>query len=935
MMPALSLDQILHMVAWGVAQIEIILALYVFLLNVRHASNRYISAMFLLFAVNNIAVGWMLDAQDIGQAHWATTVVAVTAPAIQPFVLMGTVALLRPELLRSRWRWLVRLTAITPLVLTLVDVYAGTGFWYTGLDPHTYAGGFVPLSEYAAGRLAPLIRVLVFYLISLVTLALVLHVALDKKLSLRYRRIGWVLFVGMVVVAAINVALRRYYSTSLTSIVSSVFFILVYGYAAFQQLVSERRMQRGSLPVRLTLIIIAITVPLFLAVTYSFMDRARTEMRRMAVEQLRVANHSLESNASAWLDFNVSALRYLVSMPDIVSMDPVRQKPVLEAMAAAYPHMYLVSTTDLSGVNVARSDDVPPKDYHDRAWFQGAAKGELTFQTLIGRTSGKPALVAALPIRDESGAIIGVGMFATDLDSMAHEVQASHVGETGLSYLVDSDNKVIAHPDPAYANELRDLSDYPPVQALRSGWRGQFTFEDADGRRWWAYLDDLSGQWDANWGVIVQQQESEWLAGLRGFQFTVWGIAIVNVIFLGLLTFLAVRQAFMPLHPLMETVTAITSGDLERVAPVESEDEIGLLARAFNQMTERLRELIGNLETRVRERTAALERRTRYLEASAQVARDAASVLDPQLLLDRAVRLIGEQFGFYHIGLFLMDESGQWAVLQAASSTRGRRLLQKGHRVPVGEGVVGYVAGSGTPRVIHTTEHPQFPKTRSELALPLQARGEIIGVLDVHSTDAEAFEEEVAVLRSLADQIALAISNARLFQQAQRALEAERRAYGEFISQEWAEMLREWAVLGYICDAGGVRPVTDESPVEDASLPEVAFPIVVRGREVGTLLAHKPAESGEWTEDEVRLMKSLVEQVGVALEGAQLYRDTRLRAARERLIGEVTGRLRESLDMETVARRAVQELSRALGMESVTLYLRVAEPETGAETEDE
>jgi GAF domain-containing protein len=348
--------------------------------------------------------------------------------------------------------------------------------------------------------------------------------------------------------------------------------------------------------------------------------------------------------------------------------------------------------------------------------------------------------------------------------------------------------------------------------------------------------------------------------------------------------------------------------------------------------------------TVLEERTHDLTRRARHLEATAEVARDATSVLDLQDLLSQVVTLVSEQFGFYHTGIFLLDPTSEWAVLQAASSEGGRRMLVRGHRLKVGEvGIVGYVTGRGEPRIALDVgedavffDNPDLPDTRSEMALPLRARGEIIGALDVHSTEPEAFsEEDVAVLQTLADQVAMAISNARLFQQAQESLEAERRAYGELSREAWAEMVRARPGLGYRYEEGGVTPLAGHplsqserggDGVERRSelveeLPELALPVRVRGQVIGTINAHKPGDMSEWTAQEVALMETLTEQLSVALESARLYQDTQRRAAREQLSGEVTARMRETLDMDTVLQTAAREMREALGLEEVEVRM--------------
>ena len=353
------------------------------------------------------------------------------------------------------------------------------------------------------------------------------------------------------------------------------------------------------------------------------------------------------------------------------------------------------------------------------------------------------------------------------------------------------------------------------------------------------------------------------------------------------------------------------------------------------QAAQDLGELNAALEGRIVRRTRDLERRSQYLEAAAGVARDAAAVLDPRDLSSRVVDLIRNRFGFYHAGLFTLDESGEWAVLQAASSEGGKRMLARGHRLRTGtQGIVGYVAGRGVHRVALDVgedaayfDNPDLADTRSEIALPLRAGGAVIGVLDVQSREAEAFsEEDVGALQTLADQVAVALTNARLFQQVEMTLEAEQRARGELTREAWADLMRERPNLGFLSDTGGTVPAGDvwdeemiaavqtgETRTGDGDALGIAVPVKTRGQVVGVIDAHLPDDGGEWTPEQRELLETLAEQLGIALESAQLYQDAQRRAAREQVTREVTDRMRSAIDMDELLRTAISETASVLG----------------------
>jgi GAF domain-containing protein len=387
-------------------------------------------------------------------------------------------------------------------------------------------------------------------------------------------------------------------------------------------------------------------------------------------------------------------------------------------------------------------------------------------------------------------------------------------------------------------------------------------------------------------------------------------------------------------------VAAFTLTMLNTLIVVSLNYLVPRLAAALGQSRQLAREVEAEragLEEQVVARTADLARRKTELETAAEVARDAGTIQDVEQLLAETARLISERFQFYHTGIFLLDEAREYAVLRAASSEGGRRMMARQHRLRAGDapvGIVGDVAARGDPHIALDVggdavffDNPDLPETRSEMALPLRARGEIIGVLDVQSTEPEAFDEEdVAVLQTLADQVAIAISNARLVQQAQASLEAERRAYGEMSIDAWRELTSLRAGVGRRYDPQGVLSSSAGDRREGVEL--LAVPLKVRGQVIGTLDAYKPADGGEWTAEETGMLEALADQLGVALDSARLYQETQRRAAQEQLMARVTTRMRETMDVDTVLQTAVREIGESLGLYDLAIRLEVGSEQT-------
>jgi GAF domain-containing protein len=332
------------------------------------------------------------------------------------------------------------------------------------------------------------------------------------------------------------------------------------------------------------------------------------------------------------------------------------------------------------------------------------------------------------------------------------------------------------------------------------------------------------------------------------------------------------------------------------------------------------------------------ERRAQELQSISEISRAISTEQKNEILLPLITRLASQRFDFYHVGIFFVDETRRFAYLQAANSDGGQKMLARGHRLEIGKGLVGTVAKTGQPRIALDVgsdavffDNPDLPDTRSEMALPLSIRGRIIGVLDVQSTKPGAFTETDAnTLGILADQVAIAIENARLFEQTQQAREEAEALNAQIQQREWNTFAKQETRVGYRQSAIGGKPlskVVDTVEIREAlkngkifvmdgadnnSQSVIAVPITLRGQTLGVLNIKAPTLDRKWNRDEINLAQAVSDRLALALDSARLLLESQRRAAKEAKIGEVSAKIGASINMRNILETAVEELGRAL-----------------------
>ncbi len=409
--------------------------------------------------------------------------------------------------------------------------------------------------------------------------------------------------------------------------------------------------------------------------------------------------------------------------------------------------------------------------------------------------------------------------------------------------------------------------------------------------------------------------------------------------------------------------------------PATETDEIGWITQAIAATDTLIREEVGALEKQVRLRTGELEQRAGQMEAIANITHETADILEIDTLLSRSVRLISENFGYYHAAIYLMGDArsstAAAAQLQAASSEGGRRLLAAGYTLDIGqstllqqvllrEAPLVYQDMDPGASVLMTTD---LANSRSGIVLPMHARGHMIGFLDVQSTTPRAFgEDQMRIMRVLSDQIGLALENTRLFEESQRVIQEMGNVYGQRVVQAWQRRLSQGG-FGFRYDGLRIRPlaphelenattqivetlapstarlstepttpvsavgaVPSASPaVPSGSGPDLCIPLKWQQETIGKIIVKPPAPysatTWSWTTTEQELIQELSTQISQALENARLVEEIQSYAEQERQISQVTSRVQGSLDLNTLLQTAVRELAGLPNVSEVAIVL--------------
>jgi methyl-accepting chemotaxis protein len=356
--------------------------------------------------------------------------------------------------------------------------------------------------------------------------------------------------------------------------------------------VFERQKVRFGLFPKIMIVMLTISlVPLGVFWLISYRETSNL-VRKNTAELYSLTAESLGQQVDNWVESNIWVLRAAANHPNIQSMSRPLQEPLLREIHKKYPYMYLVFTVGIDGRNIARSDDVPLKDYSDRQYYKDIIQGKrLSWQNLIGKTSKQPALVIALPIEND-GQLVGVMAAAMTIDDISRYVARWQSGETGKAFLLDEKGKVVAHPSKAFVEVQKNLSDHPLISAFRQKKWTTHTMEFTENSE--SYFGHVR-RINREWAIALQQSTDEVFGPLKKMQQFAYILLGATILIVVLIAWIMARAIVTPIKTLTGVAERMSLGDLNMQINIPSRDEIGLLAQAIKRMQTSLRMAIDRL----------------------------------------------------------------------------------------------------------------------------------------------------------------------------------------------------------------------------------------------------------------------------------------------------------------------------------------------------
>jgi GAF domain-containing protein len=669
---------------------------------------------------------------------------------------------------------------------------------------------------------------------------------------------------------------------------------------------------------------------------------------------------------SNFIQEKFSSLETAVEFASPINASAESRKTFMEGLLGIHPAFKQVALLDRQGLQLAKAARSSPilspqfiKHLQDKTLSQDVLKQRYISPVYIDDATSEPLVMIAIPVKTVLGDAQGILVAEVNLKFMWDLVDQLKVGNTGYAYVVDEQGNLIAYKDTTLVlrgenlMKISEVSEFVRNPILTTDITpGVETYAGLNGSTVVGTYVPLG---TPPWAVVIELPRSEAYQSINTLVVQTCIIILVIALLAGIIGSLGSRFAARSLVELSRVAEETAKGNMNLRATPRGPREVINLAVAFNTMTYQLRDLVGSLEERVANRTSELqianevnERRAKQFEAITQVSRAINQTRGLQHLLPQITQVISQQFNFYHVGIFLLDANNEYAVLAASNSEGGQRMLARDHKLKVGEvGIVGNVAGTGIPRIALDTgadaiyfNNPDLPETHSEMALPLLVSGQQpIGVIDVQSTEQGAFrQDDIQVLSTLAEQVSIAIANARLYEETQKALLESETFYRRNIKTGWAKFIRSQKLAGIRTqgmksdllleplELPGAAEVTRSGNIyqhkadDNGKYTQMTIPVKLRGEMVG-MLGIKTDEERKLTSDEMDVITAIVERAALSIESARLLAESRTAAEKERAIGEISAKISAGTEIEAILKTAVRELGNQIGGTQISVEI--------------
>jgi GAF domain-containing protein/HAMP domain-containing protein len=631
------------------------------------------------------------------------------------------------------------------------------------------------------------------------------------------------------------------------------------------------------------------------------------------------------------------------------------------------------------------------QDYDISDWYQcpKTTKVPCLIDPYLYPVQGEDVWMTSLVIpfiyEDAFLGITGIDTPVTFLQELANQVDIFNgegkvviISNNGTLLGVTGQPELIGQPATALHKHF-STEDY---QAIKNG--EEILRYDPEQQQLEVYVPIQVGETADPWSVnvivpsaaiLAEASKQMWrMVGIGG------GLLIVSLIALSY----AARQIAQPIRKITDAALQVADGNLDVVADVQSTDETGILANAFNQMTTQLRTLFGTLEQRVADRTKALA-------TSAEVSRRLSTILNQRELVIEVVEQVKEAFGYYHAHIYLYNDAKDELVMAGGTGDVGAAMLAEGHKVPKGRGLVGRAAESNaTVLVPDTTQDPDWlpnpllPDTKSEVAIPISIGDQVLGVLDVqHDVKDGLSQEDVDALQSIANQVAVAIQNIDQYEKTQKVaadlgvvanvgIATSTITEGERLLQEVVDLSKHSFKLYHahiyllnetgdtlelasgagevgrkMVASGHAIPLNSEkslvaraarmqegvvvndvqadpdflpNPLLPETRAEMAVPMLVSGKVIGVLDVQSE-QVNRFTDIDVNIQTTLASQVAVALQNARSFANAQKQAERESRLNLIAQKIQGTATIEEAMQIAARELGHALGQRQTLVAL--------------